>query len=73
MGIGEQEAAWGFDGDDLAAAMELPLEGLVSARIAEVKAVVLDQVGELFGATVFCEIRRGGDGNDVGFEELSRY
>jgi hypothetical protein len=69
--VGEQKAAGGFDGDDLAAAMELPLERLASDRIAELEAAVAGEVGGGCRAAVFLQVGRGGDGDDSGFEQLA--
>ena len=63
---GEQKAACGLDGDDLAAAMELPLEWLTRDRVAVLEAMVAGKVGGLCRAAVFFQVGRCGYGNDAG-------
>ena len=40
LGVGEEEATGGLDGEDLATAVELPFEGAAGYRIAELEADV---------------------------------
>lgn len=70
LSIGKQKTARGVDGDDFAAAMELPLEGLARHRVAELEAMVAGEVGDLCRAAVFFQVGGGGDGDDAGFEQL---
>ena len=64
--VGEQKPAGGFDGDDLAAAVELPLEWLTRDRVAVLEAMVAGKVGGLCRAAVFFQVGRCGYGNDAG-------
>jgi len=70
-GVGDEEASCGLDGDDLAGAVELPLEGLGGDGIAKLQAGVGGEVGGPGGAAVAFEIGGGGDGEDAGVEELA--
>jgi hypothetical protein len=70
--VGEKKAAGGLDGDDLAAAMKLPLEGVAGHRVAELEAMVVGEVGDFYRAAVFFQVGGGGDGDDSGFEQLAR-
>jgi hypothetical protein len=70
LSVGEQETALGLDGNDFAAAMELPLKGLARHRVAELEAMMVGQISDPCRAAVFSQVGGGGDGDDSGFEQL---
>ena len=70
LSVGQQKAARGADGDDFAAAMELPLEGLARHWVAELEAMVVGEVGDLCRAAMFFQVGGGSDGYDAGLEQL---
>ena len=72
-GIGQQQPARGRHLDRLAAAAELPGEGLAGQRIAHLDADMSGELGRLRGPAVAREVAGRGHGRDAGLDQLARH